>query len=417
MKAKSERTTTEFLVIGADAAGYAAAACVARSGVRTAIAATGFEAPSIGTAIEPPNAVWRMLDLHQYDLSPMVSGGAVSSFANGGIASFPDAEKTASRLAAIDDNLLRLWPQFVIDAGSFSRNAKSGLDGSRLLSANALLDDYFENEDLKSHLAAAYVAPFGLVGDEVGSSEALAGLFDAPRRRMSGASLVEALKASALAAGVEFIAGRFERLLISESKRFRILFDDGREIRARDVMASSATLAEAAGLRLADVSPLLRRTGVEAIVSIRYEKKVRAAADAPGACFLGATSRKDLEAARAAMLDGRIDDAPVLGFEIDGKSVVARLPFCPARLRENDEDRDWTGQDRQILGRNTAAAIAKFLAPGANPVREIDVILGPDVSAGLRRRRFDLQPVPAPAPSIDPVGAAVALAMGVVRRG
>jgi hypothetical protein len=182
-------------------------------------------------------------------------------------------------------------------------------------------------------------------------------------------------------------------------------------------MASSALLAEAAGLRVdAGGTPLRRRSGTQATIRIRYDRKPKLSAKDAAAGFFIAADRQAIIRARNGMIEGKLEDEAPLAFEIRGKEIFARAPFCPARLVDNGETREWTGQDRQILGRQTAAFIEKRLPGVTGTPREIEVTIGPDVASGLRRRSFDVPPTPAPAPSADPIGAAAALALEISRR-
>lgn len=411
----ASRAAVDLLVIGADAAGLAAAACAAKSGASVTLVPTGGEAPAEGSADEPPNFVWRLLDLHLHDLRPAPTAPKTTLSENGAVTTFADPMRTGEALVAREPSLEHLWPAFAAQMKRASRNgAARGLD--KFLSANALLDDYFDDEALKTHLVSAFVAPFGLAGDETGSAAALSGAGDATHARISAAALVEALSQAAANAGVERLSGRLQNLSRAEGKAFKAVMDNGREARAKKAMASSAFLGEAAGLLVVcNGSPLVRRTGVEAIIRIRYDKRPSAAALRSPGDFFTAADRAAIIAARDAMIDGRIDETPVLRFEVSGKEIVARAPFCPARLREGGEEREWTGQDKQILGRQAAALIEKRVGGGLGPVREIEVTIGADPASGLRRRSFDLPAIAAPAPSHDPVGAAAALALEIIR--
>ena len=80
---KAPRATVDLLVLGAGAAGLAAAACAAKSGAKAALAATGEERPEDGAVAEAPNAVWRLLDLHTYDLKFEERRGVASFLADG----------------------------------------------------------------------------------------------------------------------------------------------------------------------------------------------------------------------------------------------------------------------------------------------------------------------------------------------
>lgn len=411
------RAAVDLLVIGADAAGFAAAACAAKSGASAALARTGDEAPAEGACNEPPNFVWRLLDLHLHELRPGPSAPKTTLTENGALSTSADRMRTGDALAARDPALEHLWPAFAAEMNrAAAREAPRAED--RYMSANALLDDYFGDEILKAHLVSAFVAPFGLAGDETGSAAALAGAGQAAQARLPAKALVEALSKAATAAGVESLSGRLHALAGADGKNWKAVMDSGHEARARKVMASSALLGEAAGLRVScSGSPLVRRIGAEAIIRIRYDKRPSAAALRSPGDFFTATDRAAIIRARNAMIDGRIDDEPVLRFEVSGKEIIARVPYCPARLRENGDERDWTGQDKQILGRQTAALIEKRLGGGLGAVREIEVTIGADAAEGLKRRSFDLRAIPAPAPSHDPVGAAAALALEILRDG
>jgi hypothetical protein len=414
----AQRSSFDLLVIGADAAGVAAAASAARQGASAAIIATGGETPPDGRAGEPPNFVWRLLDLHLYGLRFDPAPARTSLGADGkDHLSTSDTEVTGA--AALDAAIEHLWPAFTAEmkrTGSARVETGATPSPDPYLSANALLDDYFTDEMLKAHLASAFVAPFGLVGDEAGSAHALAFAGAPSSRQVSARALADALLAAAQSAGVEFPNGKLASLARADAKQWKAATDAGRDLRAKAAMASSVMIGESAGLRIdCGGSPLLRRNGAEAIIHIRYDKRPKPPGGNSGP-FFTAADRQSLIAARNAMIEGKIEESAPLSFEIDGKDIIARAPFCPARLRENGEDRDWTGQDRQVLGRQAAELIRQRLGGGVGNVREIEVTIGPDVAAGLKRRNFDTPQIPAPAPSLDTIGAAASLALELVRR-
>lgn len=413
----ASRATVELLVIGADAAGLAAAACAARSGASAALVATGTECEDDRAVIEPPNFVWRLLDLHQYELRFEPPAPRTTLFANGTppLSTLDDAMETGRRLGAKVPALEALWPAFLDDMRRMlTADGEGELAPDRRQTANAALDDYFSDEELKTHLVGALLTPFGLVGDEAGSAQALAGAGAWASRRTDARALREALGAAAASAGVDIVEGRLSAL-VRDGKAWCAVMEDGREIRARAVMASSAFVGEAAGIRVAAAgAALARRAGAEATIRIRYDRKPKIAARAAAAYF-AATDRKAIIRARNSMLEGRLDEEAPIAFEIRGKEIIATAPFCPARLRDNGELREWTGQDRQILGRQAAALIASRLGGAVGAPREIDVTIGPDVAAGMKRRSFAPPAAPAPAPSHDPIGAAAALALELVR--
>ncbi len=416
----AQRSVIDLVVIGADAAGLAAAACAARAGAKVALAPTGGEVVDDGFVAEPPNFIWRLLDLHQYDLRFEDPGDDTTLFsAKATLSTGADARATADGLAAREPALAFLWPGFVEEltlAAGRAAEDRGNLAPGRFMSANAALDDYFDDEDLKTHLVSALVSRFGLAGDEAGSAQALASLSGAGRRRTLRRALDDALKSAALAAGVDIRDERLQAVRRADGKSWTITMADGRDLRARDVMASSAVIGEAAGLRITSAgSPLLRRAGAEATIRIRYDRRPKLSGRDAAARYFTATSREQIRRARNAMTEGRIaEDAP-LTFEFCGKDVIARAPYCPARLRENGHFREWTGQDRQILARHATKEIERLFGDVGTP-REIEATIGPDAAAGLRRRSFDAPAIHAPAPSHDDIGAAAALAMEIVRR-
>ncbi len=411
----SQRAAVDLIVIGADAAGFAAAACAAKSGASAAVVATGGEAPALGSADEPPNFVWRLLDLHLHDLRLEPPAARTTLTGKSALQTFADPMRTGAELAARDATLEHLFPAFAAEMKP-ERASDARRGGERYLSANAVLDDYFGDEELKAHIVSSFVAPLGLSGNEAGSAAALGFAGAAPRRRVSARALADALAEIAKSAGAEILSGRLQALIRTEGKNWKAVMDNGHELRTRHVMAASALIGEAAGLRIAcNGSPLVRRAGTEAVIRIRYDKRPSAPSLKDGGVFFTAMTRADIARAHDAMMDGRIDQAPALSFELSGKEVVARAPLCPARLREGDEEREWTGQDKQILGRQAASLIEQRLGGSVGAVREIEVTIGADAATGLKRRSFDMPPVPAPAPSMDPVGAAAALAMEIVR--
>jgi hypothetical protein len=428
----AQRPTYDLLVAGADAAGLAAAAAAARLGASAVVVATGAEPRAAGLRPSPPNFVWRLLELHRYDLKASDAGRSVTYLADGqSIETRADPGKTARLLAARDPALEYGWPEF-LEAMARARTAvppqtddraRGAAPGGLALaeqpsqSAVDVLDDRFADEGLKAHLLMTALAPLGLAGDEPGSARALFDIAAAdPRERVDADALADALAAAAKDAGVAVETGKLVRLARESEKLWLATLDDEREIRAARAIASTAVGAEAAGLLIdAGGSPLRRQAGAEAAVRLRYARKPRLQSGESAGVHHIAPDKQALARARDAMLEGRIDDPMPLTFEIRGREILARAPFAPSAIRENGGMRDWTGQDLQILGRMTAAAIGRRLDPASGAPQAIDASLGPDVAAGLRKRAFTRGVLLAPAPCVDTVGAAAALAMALVR--
>jgi hypothetical protein len=428
----AQRPSFDLLVIGADAAGLAAGAAAARLGRRAAVVRAGVEPKAAGLKPSPPNFVWRLLDLHRYDLATTDAGLTLTHLAEGeGIGTLADPSKTARLLARRDPALEHYWPDFVAAmarAGSGGDGAAAGRDRRETPAglglsdppwacAIDLLDDRFTDEGVKAHILMSALAPLGLAGDEPGSAQAL---FDVeaydPPRRVDAEALTDALAAAAKDAGVVVEADKLVRLTREGERAITAHLEGGGALRAARIVASSALVAEAAGLIVeAGGSPLRRQAGAEATIRLRYARKPRVRAGAGGQLHHIVADKRSLQRARDAMLEGRIDDAMPLSFEIRGREIIARAPFAPAQIRDNGAMRDWTGQDLQILGRAAAAAIGRRLDPACGAPQSVEAKIGPDVAAGLRRRDFCAAAIAAPPPSIDAVGAAAALILGLAR--
>ncbi len=434
----AQRATFDLLVVGADAAGFAAAAAANRLGGRAVIVRAGPEPRAAGLRPSPPNFVWRLLDLHRFDLKTIDAGRTLSHLPEGDtVATSADAMRTARALLQRDPSLEHLWPDFIDsmararealiapqtdDRSGKARNADAGPKGLALVDApyacaNDILEDRFSDEGLRAHLLMMTAAPLGLAGDEPGSAAAL---FDydaaAPTQRIDAEALEEAIAAAAKDAGVVVEDRKFVSLSRGADRQWTLRLEDDSEIRAARAIASSAIVAEAAGFLVdAGGSPLRRQAGVEATIRLRYGKKPRVKAGEGAVTHHILADRRALSRARDAMLEGRIDDQIPLSFEISGREIIARAPFAPAKIRDNGAMRDWTGQDLQILARQAAAAIGRRLDPDCGAPVSIDATLGPDAGAGLRLRDFSAAPLRAPAPSVDAVGAATALAMQMMR--
>ena len=408
----SERAKFDFLVIGGGLPGLAAVCCAARRGADAAMALTGFESPIEGRVAEPPAGLWRLLDLHQYDFEFEAPPTHVSLFEGDAIATGEDAARDSRRLAKREATLEHLWPAYSKDMARAMETRETNFE--RFVSANALLDDYFGDEALKTHLLSTFVAPFGLAGDEAGSAEALFAAGLRRQRSIDAATYCRVLSQAAESAGAEIIPDKLLSFGRGENKNWRASFETGRDIRAKTAMASCAHIVEPFGVSVSMAgSPLARRRGLNATIRLKLDKKPKVAAEWKRAVFHLAGDRENFRSARDAMIEGALPETPPVTFEVNGKEIIAHAYFCPSRLVVNGEAREWTGQDRQVLGRNVASVIEKQLGV---TVDVSEVRIGPDVEAGLKRRDFSIPVISAPAPSLDPVNAAALLAWELTER-
>jgi phytoene dehydrogenase-like protein len=284
-------------------------------------------------------------------------------------------------------------------------------------STRSLLDDFFENDELKTHLATVALAEFGLGGDETGSALALAALSEPAAWRVKtkarGPSLVAVLEEVAKAAGVEAFDSPIREVSAAEDKMRALTLEDGEALKARKLMAASEAAAARAGLPVAHaLAPLARRQGAVADVRVKFAKAPPSPIGDKDAIFYVAESVEILSEARDAALEGRLPDRPPISFEFMRDEIVVRAPYCPAVLRTEGEEREWTEQDRQALGRLIVARLAPFLNGATQTVRRVDVKV---TQAGARQSEPQAGAVIAPPPGHDAIGAAAKLALELIR--
>lgn len=438
----TKRRPYDLVVIGAEPAGLAAAACAARAGARAGLIRTGDKPPRSASAPGVPDFVWRKLDLQDSGLDAAPVTACVSLFeGKPALKTFASRKKSGDALEAAKNPDHRLWTDFNEalarvweESEALVRRAaaresgkaapallsalagKSGAESAERLTATTLsvLDDYFSTEDLKVHLASVALTPFGFGGDEAGSALALAGAA-APsawrvRASRGGPKLERVLEDAAAGAGVELIDARLRALAAIDDKVIEIALHDGEVLRARRVMAASAEAAARAGVEVAPAfSPLMRRDGAVANVRLRFARPVAAPGGEEGAIFYLADSLAAFAEARDAALEGRVSERAPISFEVNKDEIVVQAPFCPAALRSDGEEREWTEQDRQAFGQQIVARLAPYLNGAARSVRRVDVRVTP--AAPTQRESAGIV---APPPGHDPIGAAVKLALDLI---
>lgn len=390
----------DLAVLGADDAGLAAAAAVARLGRSAAIIPLGVEGSSPAPNCEPQNFVWRTLDLHRHLTAP--EPFQCEALLGERTIVLPAASRgAADALAARAPDLDRIYAAF-LDAESVAPVHES---------ANAALDDWFDDEALKTLLLLSRLGALGLSGDEPGGATLMANGAAAPLPTKARAALSAAL--ARIAADADVV--RFDAPLASapsvSSKVWRLLAGE-EAVRARRVMVSSAAIGRRAGLAVDAQGPLLvRREGLSAIVRMRF-KSPPAFADAPAATLAYvAADRAAVRRARDAMHEGRIiDDAPLCA-EISGAEIIVRAPYCPSFLVDDGERRDWSGQDRQAFARDVARRIEKRLTKESGRAADVVCVIEHSVVDRARRTARRGAAAPAPLHSSDAIGAAVRLAL------
>ncbi|MBI1391797.1 MAG: hypothetical protein GC152_03545 [Alphaproteobacteria bacterium] len=417
----------DLIVIGAEPAGLAAAACAASRGASVVVLRTGAERPGEVAAPAVSNDIWRRLGLYA-DANDLGRRRARRSWLKGAGGEAPMLLETSDAGLSVADALgdgaaqaLAAWPDFMKAAGRATMGfdtlsalldaAPVGLDPPPLASADVALDDFFESEFLKAHLAAAALAPFQLAGDEPASAGALRRLAsDALPNRSSAAELSAMLEAACERFGVAGVNGTLAGLERGLKRPVRISLDGGREVLARQAVASSAALATAVGLRPdVGVAPLAEARYARAFVVVTFADDPATAFLKDDATYVMVEDRERIRAARDAAATGRADTAGPLLVDLSDRKLCAYAPFCPSRIAEADGERDWTGQDRQAFGRTILERVRSTFRLKSLPL-SVDVRLErSDRPAGAT--------ILAPTPSADEIGAAARLAESLVANG
>lgn len=440
------RRQYDLVIVGADAPGLAAAACAAKRrvdiGLRVAVVRTGDEPPPGGSAPGVPDFVWRSLDLHETELRARPIEALVSIFDDGQTLvagrnlqriekSLGNADPATHQLRtdfSTEFARLWMWADEVMHKETADPTAGSllsvlaGEDSAPLVMSmtrdcESVLDDFFADERLKTHLASVALMPFGLGGDEPGSALAL-GSASAPyawriRAGEREPPLVKVLEEICKAAGVVIVDGGVRDIEAPDDKTRVVILNDGQTIRAPRVMASSAMSETVARLGAAPaMSPLPRREGACAEARVKLARPARPPGGSKTALFFSTGSIEALQAARDAALEGRLPEDPPIFFEFVRDEIYVRAPYCPAVLYTDDEPRDWSEQDRQALGRQIVRRLGRAVNGAAHDVRRVDVKVFARLRGKSGRGAGVLIVPPA---SHDEIGAAARLAMELVR--
>ncbi len=440
--------TVDFLMAGDDEACLAAAAAAAKSGARTALLRPPKRGPRIAstTHCAVPNFVWRRFDLHEYGLSLEPASARVTLTASDeAVSTFARPRETEETLAeaGVADHLL--WTAFSDDMAGFSACPvlNGGLAGARsggaalaalfrdartrsafgqlAGSCGVLLDDYFSDAKLKTHVAAHALSRAGLGGGEDGSAMALPELFaeDAWPVRIAdgGPPLYETLERVCRNFGVTMREGRVLEVAAEDAKHRLVSISGDEKIKTRYLFFATPEAAAAAGARC-NHSPLGVGGAATAVMRLTLKDRAVPAAGDEKAVFQIADDIAELQTARDEAADGRLPEQPPVEFEFTEKGdIIARTAYCPAVFREENGLRGWTGQDRQAIAARMKERLASRLEGLSQKVVKTEVAI---LGAGDPERKTRLaedeniivQPNRAGA-----IGAAVKLVDKVVRNG
>ncbi len=401
----------DLIVIGDEAAAYCAAACSAKRAARVGLLKIPTKTPEKKRRRSQmtdgiPNFVWRRLDLQRYDIAVAPVSAVVSLLADGKtISTVESIAGTQSALQADDIGDHALWSDFARDVSAMSDDAASistqlaagaamsGANGARTatmsiddlagLAASCAdwLDDYFENEALKTHIAVQALSRQGLGGAEAGSVGSLASLFDAAawphRLSTSSPPLCDTLEKVCIDAGVEIIEGAIASVDASGDKFRHLNLSGGERLKTKLVICASPAAARRAGVRTTRESALFDVTGAaQATVSIKLSDRIEPPAGDAKAAFFIIDEFDDLQEARDAVVEGRLPEKLPVSFEIrPPDEIIVKTAYCPDRFMEDDEPREWTGQDRQAVIARVIERMAERFPDFKTKIQHTDIFL------------------------------------------
>ncbi len=372
----------DILIVGDDEASLAAAAAAAKAGAHIAVLrlpARKKRSPAATPAV--PNFVWRRLDLQDYDLTLEPVSACVTLLKEGApVASYLSARETAAGLeaAGLEDHLV--WSDFHTDMAALAEEGyltnalfrgeapsvrqfaaflgapQSLGKAARLFGPCAdMLDDYFTDAGLKTHVAAHALSPAGAGPREAGTSAALLEFLEADAWRVrtpkDSPSLRAVLERVCQDAGVVFIAEKIVAATSSSAKQVTISFANEDKIKVKTVFFATPDMAAVMGARGGACMNGLGYKG-HAVFTMRFRlaDEVAPPAGDVKALFQIVDHADDLQNARDAAVEGRLYERLPVEFEFaPNGELIARSSYLPAAFYEDGDWRGWTGQDRQAV--------------------------------------------------------------------
>lgn len=426
----------DIIFIGRTPASLAAAACAQKLGSSALIIRVdGYSDFSLSTDC-PPNFVWRLLNLSQrnLELNP-VEALVSSSGTNNYFYAYEKTEDTVRALCDRDGAAADIWADFLRSCKKNDAVAATQHDGAMLrdtgaqsphhhallMSANEVLDSYFDNEETKAHIAGIALMQFGLSGDEPGSAQALSAGFANASWRATPKQGVNALESTfariCKELGVKVTSDRILDIDLSADTIAKLHLSGGITLAAPTIIVAENALAGELGIAVnAYGSPLVDVDTAKATIAISYSRRVDLLSGVnDGLHFSSPLGRRSLRMAKDAAREGRIMDAPPIFFEAAGRVINVAVPYLPRRILTDHEWRDWTGQDKQALGTQIFDQVAPHIKEGRSQILSIDVSVSAPRERLLGRSRPFVDPrILMPAPHHNKIEALVSLALEVL---
>ena len=340
------------------------AACGARTAlVKERLAPVRFEsdlAPSIS------NAIWRRLELQSCGAMTepvkarrtLLPGGEI-------IETTKNAQATAKSFADKNENDARLWPDFLRDMEAF-RNSRGLVEtGRRSLGdyaqfagrAQDLIADYFQDEKIRAHILGNAFVNIGRGPQEAGSAMTVYSHTrqHAWRVRLRGEKGDwRALLADRCAHfGVDVYDEKIAGIPAPEKTQRSIALASGARVVGKTVFFANSIVASRFGFAdCMDDAALYKPDLATATVRLRLSGKLENDLADANVEMMIIDDESDLQNARDDAMAQQIPDKLPIAFEIlSNGDILARSAYCPVKFRSDEGDRDWTGQDRQVLAK------------------------------------------------------------------
>lgn len=344
-----------------------------------------------------PNTVWRKLDLQDDKLVVSEALARVTLHqGHSAVATAMDVDEAAASIMDRNEDDGRVWPDFQaqmalsVKSGAFQSlsvhgtksngHGPSGLvDYAPLaMSCSDVLDDYFDDEALKAHLAAHAMAS-GMGCAEAGSMiqlQSMVSALNAPVRLEQGAKNWRALfKKKCSQFDVQVYDGDSAVIEAPNGRRRVITLNDGSSVSGKCLFFVTGEVANAFGVSRCTLGHTA--FGIEtatASVRLRLRSRIDALEENDTAIFQISHGREQLQHARDQALTGRLPEHPPVEFEfLSNGDILARSRYFPKLIADGDSVRTWSGQDKQVAGTRIRHELEAVLPSLREVIARMDV--------------------------------------------
>ena len=183
--------------------------------------------------------------------------------------------------------------------------------------------------------------------------------------------------------GVDTIEGALISVTADGHKHKSVIITGDQKVKTRWVFFATPDAAARAGINWSP-SPVAPGNMVTAMMRFKLKKPMTPPTADENAVFFILDDIDELQAARDSAVDGKLPETLPVEFEFAANGdVVARTRYCPKAFREDNEWREWTGQDRQVLAAQITQRLASRLKNFSNSIKKSSIdMIGAETSSG-----------------------------------